>query len=391
MIAEVHSPTWERPRPAGPPPPAPVLLPTRADFASGGEFTVGAEEELFLLDDSNRLAPQGSETLVRSVQQAARALPGTVSQELFAAQIEFATGICTSAEAIVPQLASLRSALRAAGGRGLAAGLHPAAPFGEAVLTSAPRYELIGNDLAGLLRTPTSAFQVHVGLPDESTALLAYRGIRHRLAIIQALASTSPFWHSRDSGMASARWAVIASYPRGGVPPVLHTWQEYTALTRATATAARNADLTQVWWDARLRPMLGTIEVRVMDAQPSLWDAAGLTALVQGLVRHAVENPVTVDVPSSVLSENNFRVARHGLETTVVALDGCHRSVRELAYEAIRDARATLAEDGFDEPLASVEKMLRDQPEYQRQRRLHDRSGTASVVEDLVSRSGFDD
>jgi carboxylate-amine ligase len=361
--------------------------PACTGFVSGGAFSVGAEEELFLLDRSGDLAPAGSESFVDTVRRATAGEPGTVSSELFAAQIEFSTAVCTDAGAIVPQLTAFRTALLAAGGRPLAAGLHPTAPFGEAVLNPAPRYRLIGDALAGLLRTPTAAFQVHVGLPDEEAALLAYRGIRHRLAVVQALASNSPFWHGRDSGMASARWAVISSYPRGGVPPILRSWGEYTALLEATATAAQAPDYTQIWWDARLQPRLGTIEVRVMDAQYSTATAAGLTALVQGLVRHAVENPVAVDVPSAVLSENSFRVARYGLETTVTGVDGSHRPVRELAVEAVRDARAVLAADGLDQPLAEVEKIVADPPEYVRQRRLHARSGIEGVLADLVART----
>src|SRR5205085_12234302 len=108
-----------------------------------------------------------------------------------------------------------------------------------------------------------------------------------------------------------------------------------------------------------------------MDAQYSCAAAAGLTALVQGLVRYAVENPVAVDVPSAVLSENNFRVARYGLETTVVGTGGVARSVRELAGEAISDARNVLAADGLDAPLIEVEKLLVDLPEPERQRRVH--------------------
>lgn len=348
---------------------------------------MGAEEELFLLGKSGELAPGGSASLVNEVHRAISCEPGAVTSELFAAQIEFATGVCNDAGEIVPQLAAFRAALLAAGGRPLGAGLHPTAPFGEATLNPAPRYQLIGQAFAGLLRTPTAAFQVHVGLPDDKAALLAYRGIRNRLAVLQALTSNSPFWHGRDSGLASARWAVISSYPRGGVPPLVRTWDEYCAVLDTTTAASQAPDYTHVWWDARLQPELGTIEVRVMDAQSSMCTAAGVAALVQGLVRHAVENPAGVDLPDAVLAENSFRVARHGLETTVVGPDGIHRPVRELAFEALRDARSVLAGDGLERPLVEIEKILAEPPEYERQRRLQARSGVEGVLADLAART----
>jgi glutamate---cysteine ligase / carboxylate-amine ligase len=73
-------------------------------------------------------------------------------------------------------------------------------------------------EFAGLFRTPTSAFQVHVGLPSPQTALLAYRGLRNRLSVLRALGAGSPYWHGRDSGLASAHSAIMRSYPRTTAP-----------------------------------------------------------------------------------------------------------------------------------------------------------------------------
>jgi carboxylate-amine ligase len=351
-------------------------------FRPGGTFTVGAEEELFLVDAGHRLDPRVDD-LVDQLRRTASTSAGVVSRELFAAMVEFATVVCSDAGSIASHLAQLRGSLTAAGGRALAAGVHPAARFGEAELTRSARYERIGESLAGLLRTPTAALQVHVGLPDEQAAMAAYRGMRHRRAVLQAMAANSPFWHGRDSGLASARWAVTSSYPRSGIPPLVRSWDEYVARTAAIVAAAEVPDYTHLWWDARLQPRLGTLEVRVMDAQPSVEVAAGLAALVQGLVRHAVERPVAIDVPSEVLAENSFRVARGGLEARVVDVDGVVRPVRGLAAAALADARSTLAPDGLDRPLSAVEELLAGTPSYQRQRDLHARSGMEAVLADL--------
>jgi carboxylate-amine ligase len=366
-----------RPRPA----------PSGAAFASGGEFTVGAEEELFLVDSSGALAPTGTAAVIEQLSTSSSEEHAPVTPELFAAEVEFATSVCTDAGEIADQLLARRTGLFATGARAMACGLHPDAPFGEAALTPADRYRLIGDSLAGLLRTPTAAFQVHVGLPDERLAVLAYRGIRHRLAVLQALAACSPFWHGQDSGLASARWAVISSYPRGGVPPVVHSWDEYASLVDVVTAAAEVPDYTHVWWDARLQPRLGTIEVRVMDAQPSLAAAAGLAALTQGLVRHVVENPLAVDLPGPVLAENSFRVARHGLEARITDVDGTLRPVRDLAARMLREARSALSADGLDGPLAGVEELLVVETGCARQRRLHAQHGMAAVVADLVGRT----
>lgn len=353
-------------------------------FAAGGEFTVGSEEELLLVDADHRLLRGGE--LIEAL-QANPLTGGSVTEELFDAEIEFASAVCQNAEQIGTCLAEFRDRLGRAGGRGMAVGLHPAGEFGDARLTASPRYEAIGAELAGLLRTPTAALQVQVGMPDAATAITAYRGLRHRLALLRALAAGSPYWHGRDSGFATGRWAVISSYPRGGVPPVVQSWEEYVALNEAVAAAAEVPDYTRVWWDLRLQPRLGTIEVRVMDAQSSIRSAVGLTALIQALARYAVERPLAVDVPSEVLAENDFRAARDGLEARIADIDGSMRPVRQLAETAAAQARAVLAGDGLDAPLDAIDQILTDEPEYTRQRRLHEERGMAGMLADLTART----
>lgn len=358
------------------------------DFVPGGEFTVGVEEELLLVDERHELVDAaGAEQLIRRVQARAPREAGTVTRELFAAEIEFATSVCVGAEAAGSCLRALRASLGGAGGRAMAAGLHPAAAFRDLEITRAPRYEAIDADLAGLLRTPTAALQVHVGLPDAETAVTAFRGLRHQLAVFRALAASTPYWHGEDSGLASARWAVISSYPRSGVPPAPTCWDDYVELAASVAAAAEAPDYSFVWWGARIQPRLGTVEVRVMDAQPSLAAAVGLTALVQGLARHAVELPPAVDVPTEVLAENDFRVARHGLEATITDVDGTMRPVREIAARLVTDAVDALGDDGLADALQEVSRILDDEPAYARQRRLHGEGGMAAVLADVTART----
>lgn len=363
---------------------------TAGDFAPGGEFTVGAEDELLLVDDDHELVSTGTAPLIRRINAHPHA-GGLASAELFGAEIEFATAVCTSAADVRAGLEEFRSDLVRSGARPMAVGLHPSGSLGAVDLTRSDRYDAISADLAGLLRTPTAALQVHVGMPDPATAMIAFRSLRHRLALLRALSAGSPYWHGRDSGLASARWAVLRSYPRSGTPPVVRTWEEYIALTRAVVESADVPDYTHIWWDLRAQPRLGTLEVRVMDSQPSLDVVAGLAALVQGLARYAAERPVPTDVPAdvptAVLDENDFRAARHGLEARIVDVDGRRKPIRELATAALDEARSALAPDALDAPLAAVERLLGTEPEYCRQRRIGATRGIAGVLQDLAERT----
>jgi carboxylate-amine ligase len=78
---------------------------------------------------------------------------------------------------------------------------------------------------------------------------------------------------------------------------------------------------TFVWWDARLQPALGTLEVRVMDAQSRLRDVAALAALVQCLVRleamDGFAEPELLQAPEA-LDENRFLAVRDGIGADLI-------------------------------------------------------------------------
>lgn len=354
-------------------------------YRSGGDFTVGVEEELMLLGPGGELLGTSGVALVDALR--ASTSSGVVTGEVYVDQVELNTPVCRGGDEVQRSLRDLRASVAAGGARILAAGVHPTAPFGAATLAASPRYDRIVDEYAGLLRTPTAALQVHVGLPDARTGMLAYRGLRHQVPLLRALAAGSPFWHGVDSGLASSRSAILRSYPRTTVPPLLRTWEEYVARTSALLEAAEAPDHTFVWWDLRMRPLLGTVEVRVMDAVPSLATVAGLTALVQGIARRAVEAPDVLDLPDDVLAVNDHRACRHGLETRVVDVDGTMRPLREVAVRVLADARVVLAADGLDGPLDVVEAMLIGPGEPDRQRALVRSRGLPHLVADLAERT----
>lgn len=259
--------------------------------------------------------------------------------------------------------------------------------MGTVGIAPSPRYDAIVAEYAGLLRTPTAALQVHVGMPDVETAMLAYRGLRPRMPLLRALAAGSPFWHGLDSGLASSRSAIIRSYPRTTVPPLLHSWEDYLARIDALVAAAEAPDATHVWWDLRPRPHFGTLEVRVMDAVTSVDFAAGLVALVQGMARRAVVAPDPEQLSDDVTAVNDHQVVRHGLQARVVDVDGQIRELREVAGRVLAEARAELAREGLDAPLDAVEEVLRGPGEPARQRSLVTSSGMRALLDDLIART----
>lgn len=363
--------------------------PDGADVPShvpGGDFTVGVEEELLLVDEANELMGASAGPLVEAMSQSDPD-EGVVTGEIYVDQVELNTPVCRSAEDAWSSLRDLRARVAKHGGRVLASGVHPTASVGVPDIAASARYDRIIDEYAGLLRTPTGALQVHVGLPDEETVMLAYRGLRNRLPLLRALAAGSPYWHGLDSGQASSRAAIIRSYPRTTMPPLLRSWDDYVARTAALMTAAEASDHTYVWWEMRPRPLLGTLEVRVMDAVPSLAIVAALTALVQGIARRAVEAPDAVDLSDDALAVNDHRAARYGLDTRIVDVDHVLRPMREIVGRVVDEARAVLATDRLEAPLDPLEGALARETESNRQRRVVAAGGAPALLADLVART----
>ena len=173
-----------------------------ARFGAGKPFTLGAEEELLLVDaDTGALRNAGDELFAR-LEPPER---GEVEREVHACQVELITDVCANAAEAVGVLADLRRAVQATGVGLIGSGTHPAAQEGEAEITDKDRYQLIRELLGDALATPVSALHVHVGMPDAETAIRAFNGLRRHLPLLEALGANSPFRHGRDTGLASAR------------------------------------------------------------------------------------------------------------------------------------------------------------------------------------------
>jgi carboxylate-amine ligase len=128
-----------------------------------------------------------------------------------------------------------------------------------------------------------------------------------------------------------------------------------------------------VWWDVRLQPRLGTIEVRIMDAQTRAEDNAALAALVQSVVRletTAGREPATLAARPEVLDENRFLAARDGMQANFIDPDGDRRRpARETLDDLLAACAPHAAELGCAAELATL-AALADDPGDKRQRTL---------------------
>lgn len=305
--------------PAAPQAPTPTVEELRAPFERGTAFTVGLEEELMLVDPQTLdLAPLGAAVMERVGD------PGPFRRELPAAQLEIVSEPHERLAGAGAEIVAGRARLQQhAGGlaRLASAGTHPfAAREGE--MSEHERYQRITAEYGAAARQAlVSGLHVHVAVPGAERALAVHDALREHLPVIAVLAGNAPFLDGVDTGYASARPKIAEALPRQGVPPAFGSWVAFHDLL-SWGTAAHTFTSQELWWEVRLHPRWGTVEVRVADAQLRAGESIAIAAVVQCLVRHLAqrhdEGTLAPPVPTERIAENRWRALRFGLRGTLL-------------------------------------------------------------------------
>ena len=352
------------------------------NFGIEEPFALGVEEELLLVGEDRRLLERGPEVV-----READPDQGEIVGELFKGMVESNSEVSRNAGEAVSALRELRRELLEGGSRLMGVGIHPDVRSGEAAVQRAERYTAIKGDLQGILRTPICGQHIHVGMPDRDSAVRAYNGIRTHVPLLNALAANSPFWFGEDSGLASARTVIFRSYPRAAMAPEFEDFADFLRVTRQVCAAAGLDDYTHIWWDARIHPGLGTVEIRAADAQFDLRRAAALAALVHCLTRIEAERSQAGIPAREALAESSFQATRHGLDATLLNRDAEPVPARDLAKRCVEAAAEVAAELDCAAELAHVEAILDQGSGADLQRRAFDEGGMAGLLEFLELRS----
>jgi carboxylate-amine ligase len=355
-------------------------------FGEGEPFTIGLEEELFLVDpDDGHLVNTGAEV----IEQIGELPRGEIKNELHRSQIELITGVHTTAQEAVAELCELRRAVLATGAGVVACGTHPTAVEGDSQFTEKRRYERIHELLGDAGATPVCALHIHVGMPDGDTAIRVFNGLRRHLPLLEAISANSPYRHGRDTGLASARQLTLRSWPRAGVPRAMADLDDFLRSTARLTHVAEVPDYTFHWWKLRPHPRLGTVEIRALDTQLAPRHTAALAAAVQSLALHVSRARPVEDPPAEVLDEASFRAAREGVAATLPVEDDSLHPVPEMLGRMIEGVRRAARDLECEAQLDDLTALLADGGGAGIQRRAYrdgDR-GIDGVLEALVARA----
>jgi glutamate---cysteine ligase / carboxylate-amine ligase len=331
---------------------------------TGPSYTLGIEEELMIVD-AERL------DLVSAIEQLLEDSGGddTVKPELMESVLEIATTPRPNTAEAGEELRALRRRVIAlAEARELrigSAGTHPFAMWEDQRIVARPRYR----DLIDALRVVARqelifGMHVHVGIDDPDKAIHVANGMRVHLGILQALSANSPFWRGDRTGLASARTPIFRAFPRVGVPPYYEDWADFERQIEFMVESGVMENYTYLWYDVRPHPRLGTVEIRVCDAQTRVEHTLGLAALIQAMVKELAEHfeagRALARYPWQMLDENKWLASRHGLEGELVDLPSAERVPAKTLARRLLDRLREHAEDlGSAAELEAVEDLLR--------------------------------
>ena len=365
-------------------------------FAAGREYTVGVEEELFLVEPGRGQPAPVIEEVLRRVDDP------RIKPELMRCQVEIASTPARESLLLLDELAELRSdasrAAAAAGARLLGCGTHPLAEAGEQAITSRPRYrELVAALDYAARRELCCGMHVHVAVGGADKALRVIEALLDDLPLLLALSASSPFWRGAATGLRSTRTIVFQSMPRSGLPPAFPDYETFADTLERLSSAGAVADHSFLWWDVRPHPRFGTVELRALDVQPDVIDSAAIAGVVQALVRHYGRRfdrgERFTDANRLVVGENRWLAARHGLAAPLVTATGSAVQARQLLGDLLDRIAADADAVGATWALEHVAGLAARGSSADRQLREHragaDLEAILQTLADITSRLGL--
>ena len=340
------------------------------EFGRSDPYTLGVEEEFMLLDGETFDLVQHIDTVLAAV--AGHELEPVINAELMQSVLEIATPVCHTTSEVGEQLRRIRAYVidvaREQGLRVGSAGTHPFSLFERQRITAHDRYRALVDQLQYVARRELIfGMHIHVAVDDPEKAIQVVNGLLPQLGPLLALSASSPFWRGEPTGLRSSRQMVFAAFPRSGPPPRFKDYGDYAEVVGQLERTGVIADYTHIWWDIRLHPRLGTIEIRICDAITRLEDVVAVVAYCQALVKFLSERFERGEkIPSYhriLTTENKWLAGRYGLDAPLMDLATGRRNripIRQLIKRTLREIEPHARELGSERELEGIDEIVRN-------------------------------
>ncbi len=337
----------------------------KIDFHPSAPFTLGVEIELQTISTSNlALIPLGP----KLIKSAPAFLRPFIKPEAYQSMLEIVTPVCRNlSEVEVFLRKGLKSLEELALKRGaflLPISLHPFSQAKKQKVWKKKRYLKIFEELQLVgRRFIAQGLHVHLGMPDKETALKVYNLLRPYLPLFLALSTSSPFYEGEETGFHSYRSKLFEVLPLAGLPRSFSAWEEYESLVNILLHLRIISSPRDLWWDIRLKPEFGTVEVRICDVPGRFRDLLALVAFIQTLAYFLSDRKPPPGLPHEIIAFGKWQAARHGLDGSFVDPEDLRRKdFLSVAKDFLSKFKILSLELGNEEALNLLSVLLKEKP-----------------------------
>lgn len=281
-------------------------------WKNGARFSLGAEfEARYVRTNNNKL----SYCATKIKKEIPKSLKPYIHDEFSPCLIEIVSPVCKKPNEVVTFLHKATSTIahiaNKSGNSLIASGIHPFTCKGLKVLKNS-RYQAIKNEFGVLLEDfSICGIHSHVGFSSSQEALRAYNFLINYSPIFICLLTNSPIFQSKDTKLLSYRLSMFDRLPRSGIPPYFDTYKQMQKTYEEYLKSGTIKSFNDIWWDLRIKPEFGTLELRIGDSVSDFKRLRASLALYQALCYYAQKVKIK-KLPREILVSNRWNAIRYG-------------------------------------------------------------------------------
>ncbi|MBS0637569.1 MAG: YbdK family carboxylate-amine ligase, partial [Verrucomicrobia bacterium] len=241
-------------------------------------------------------------------------------------------------------------------------GTHPFQRWPERLIFPSPRYTMLQKKYRWLVkRMNVYGLHVHLGVESADEAMQLMRSMYRFLPHLMALSANSPFWGGENTGMQACRPSIMESFPTGGLPPYLESWDELERYCTVMEKSSAIRSLKDLYWYVRPNIEFGTIEFRVCDALSSIDEIIALVALMQNLIVMSKQNPTKWQWDQTqqwIAPTNHWIASRDGL-AAIISNGTEPRQISEELNNLVDELQETALQTNSVQELNYIKKFIK--------------------------------
>lgn len=185
-------------------------------------------------------------------------------------------------------------------------GRHLSNDWRKQVITDTERYQQLGSRFGYLSKLACVFGQhIHIGVNDGDEAMYLCHALTPYLPHFIALSASSPLYQGVDTLFASSRFSAQNSFPNYGCLEQIYNWEQFNVYYECLSDAGVIDSIKDIYWDARPKPELGTVEIRICDTPLQISHAVLLVGYCRLLADFLLAHPTEISPEYYALTNYN--------------------------------------------------------------------------------------